>query len=184
MTTIIIDREKGLVVSDSRGTQEEENKYICWTPLPKIKTKKVKTVYDDTQKIFTVGKHVITGCGSLTLLKMMVDRIVNEDYHTPKKVYFQCDFDLSKTNVYVSKRVLGRVRTLKYILIPTKIPCTGYYSVKVDKIPQYSSFTVDGSGKQFAMGALYGNGQSAWGAINAAKEFDEGSGGDTQMVYL
>lgn len=55
MTTVIVNRKEGKVYSDSRGTN---------TNISGVFNKKEEYTFSKVTKIFSVHKHIITGCGS------------------------------------------------------------------------------------------------------------------------
>lgn len=50
MTTVIVDRLRGEVLSDSRGTETKISSEVSWLPYPKRKTKAEDIIHDDTKK--------------------------------------------------------------------------------------------------------------------------------------
>ncbi len=179
MTTVIVDRIKGEVLSDSRGTQTVTSTEISWFKR-KVKTENI--IHDDTQKIFRLGKTVITGSGSLVLLEEIVDRFKLYQYHTPKSFWINCDMGLSNTTVLVNKKFQGKVKTVKLSLKPKRF-FGNWIKVTVDKTFPDTAYTVTGSGHQYATGALE-VGSDPYTALEAAKKYDIYSGGETQKEVL
>ena len=181
MTTIVIDRKKRLVASDSRCTNTTKGKLkISWRG---VKFTEEEEFYEDnTQKVFKVGSTVITGCGSLSILYTIVSRFKIGKIVTPTTLFMRSDYELGFTKVYVNKVVGGKMYTLNLVIDSYNLPFC-----KMLKISK--NFDADegrmssGSGGEFAMGVLY-QGGGVEDAIECAKVFDDNSGGDMQVVYL
>lgn len=180
MTTIVIDVQNCKVYSDSRGTQSDEKFSIknfgCVTE---------ESYNDTTKKIFKVGNHVITGCGSLDLLTKIVGDCQRGNFHTPENFYVKSKFDFNKTKVYICKKVNGKLSGVKLYLTPKRIPLTNMVKVKIVKevLDQDCLFYTDGSGYQYASGAVQAK-ATPKEAVNIAIKFDKYSGGEIQEVSL
>ncbi len=179
MTTVIIDRIKGEVLSDSRGTQTVTSTEISWFKR-KVKTENI--IHDDTKKVFRLGKTVITGSGSLRLLEEMVDRFKLYQYHTPKSFWINCDMDLNNTTVLVNKKFQGKVKTVEFELKPKRF-FGNWIRVTVDKTFPDDDYIIIGSGRQYATGALE-VGSNPEHALEVSKKYDIYSGGETQKEVL
>jgi hypothetical protein len=152
MTTLIIDREEGVVVSDSRGTLENEISNFKFLPYPHIK-RETQKAYLTVQKVFEVNNHVIVGCGSLSILKFFVHKVKMYNFNFDSVYYYKFDHDLDGTNVYISKRTAGKVHTLTLIVEPIKLGF-GWYKLKVTKSVHINRYTIAGSGRHLAIGAV------------------------------
>ncbi len=179
MTTVIVDRIKGEVLSDSRGTQTVTSTEISWFKR-KVKTENI--IHDDTKKVFRLGKTVITGSGSLRLLEEMVDRFKLYQYHTPKSFWINCDMDLNNTTVLVNKKFQGKVKTVELSLKPKRL-FGNWTKITVAKTFIDSDYTIIGSGQKYATGALE-VGSDPYTALGVAKKYDIYSGGETQKEVL
>ena len=174
MTTVIVDRKKGKVYSDSRLTS---------TNMSGIFKTKEEYTYSRTNKIFSVHKHIITGCGSLRVLYEVVER-----FHTkkmlPNTIYFRCDNDCDDTCVLVTKRTLDRIYTASYDLSVKNLPF-GWKCVKVDKdfIGEDFNCSVRGSGMELAIGALE-QGAMPEEAIKIASKHDMYTDDDIQIYDI
>lgn len=179
MTTVIVDRIKSEVLSDSRGTQTVTSTEISWFKR-KVKTENI--IHDDTQKVFRLGKTVIAGSGSLRLLEEMVDRFKLYQYHTPKSFWLNCDMELDYTTVLVNKKFQGKVKTVNLSLKPKRV-FGNWIKITVDKTFPDTDYTIIGSGHQYASGALE-VGSNPEHALEVSKKYDIYSGGETQKEFL
>ncbi|CAL9979918.1 peptidase HslV family [Vibrio phage F99] len=182
MTTVIVDRLRGEVLSDSRGTETKISSEVSWLPYPKRKTKTENIIHDDTKKVFRLGKTVITGSGSLQLLLEVVDRFKSYQYFTPDHFWMKTPLDMDNTTVLVNKKYNGKVRTVQLDLTPKRIYGI-WVRVKVTKHYPDTAYTIIGSGRQYATGAVE-VGSFPEEAINVAKKYDTYSGGETQKEVL
>ncbi|AGH31993.1 peptidase HslV family [Vibrio phage PWH3a-P1] len=181
MTTLIIDRENGIVVSDSRGTIEKETLSLKLLPYPCVKRKKDKT-HLTVQKIFEVNNHVIVGCGSLDVLELFVHKVKMHNFHFDNTYYYKFDHDVDSTNVYINKRTAGKVYTLTLKIEPVKLGF-GWYKLKIEKEFPDKQYTVAGSGRHLATGAVEAGG-SIIECIKIAAKHDNYTDDDIQMVTL
>lgn len=182
MTTVIIDRKRGVVLSDSRGTEEKTQTEISWLPYPKRKVKDSYVVYDNIQKVFRVGKTVITGTGALTLLEEIVQRFKLYQYYTPKTLWVKSEFDLSDTLIFINKVFDGKMKTLRLELSAKRF-LGEWQRVSVIKSYPATDYTFAGSGHQYATGAMEA-GATPERALEVAKTCDQYSGGATQREVL
>lgn len=162
MTTVIVDRKRGKVYSDSRATH---------TNISGIFKNKEEHTYSKTTKIFSIHRHVITGCGSLRVLHEVVDRF-HKSKHLPDTFYFRDKQDCDNTCVLVTKRSSGDVYTVMYNLSVSNL-LEGWKRVKVDKdfIGEDFNCSVRGSGMELAIGALE-QGATPEEAIKIASKHD------------
>lgn len=179
MTTVIIDREKGTISTDSRGTIT--NKIKVKGSL--FKQKEEKEYLDNTTKIFKVDNTIICGCGSLCLLKHIVTLFTEDCIILPKYSIMHSKYDLSETNVYITKRTLSKCYTIRLELKATKILGLNYQIVKLRKYLIEVSHTFAGSGWEFAAGA-YNVKKDPIEAITIASKFDDYTGGYIQQVNI
>lgn len=172
MTTVIVDRKDGKVYSDSRGTN---------TSISGVFNKKEEYTFSKVTKIFSVHKHIITGCGSLELLEKVV-----ELFRTDKKLgstfYFRSEYDIDYTEVLVNKRTLGHNYTVNYRLKPKNLPLNWVkVSVEREFLTEEVNVSIRGSGMQLAMGAME-QGATPEEAIKIAAKHDMYTG-DTIQCY-
>lgn len=185
MTTIVIDIVKGIVYSDSRGTQKENVFTISWRG---IKKKEVTSYQDNIKKTFKYKNgHVVTGTGSLELLHKVCSFVEDRLSIVDKKSFFmKSKFELQETHVYVCKSTLGNNYVVRYELTPYNLLANLIY-VKIKRRiykEEGGRWICDGSGKRWAEGSLFvcGDPNRALKALAASKNFDEYSGGVTQEV--
>jgi len=181
MTTLIIDRKLGLVVSDSRGTQENEISSWKFLPFPHIEKTTTKD-YLTVQKIYEFNNHVIVGCGSLALLEMFAYQIKLFNFHFDKVYYRRFEYDLDRTTVYINKRTLGKVYTLSLSIEPVKLGF-GWYKLKVTKNTHDKRYTFNGSGRQYALGARE-DGKTLQECVKITAKYDVYTDDDIQEVWL
>lgn len=191
MTTIIIDRVNKRVISDSRGTETKVSGFI--------RTKVEEVVHDNIQKIFTVNKHVLTGCGTLGLILTFKTRIQKNKLYTPKCILATGAYEPDTTNVYINKikgsvkdRFLkygfnvGTMYTLKVTLTPV---CSlfGVHLIRCRKKVVADFVTFDGSGSRYAEGIWNhksGTDKDLVGIMETCIKCDKGSGGEIQIKDL
>ena len=181
MTTLIIDREEGLIVSDSRGTQENEIASWKLLPFPRLE-RTISKDYLTVQKIYEFNNHVIVGCGSLTLLEMFAYQVKLYDFHFDNVYFRKFEHDVSNTTVYINKRALGDVHTLELKIKPTKIGF-GWYKLKVLKAVMKKRYTFNGSGRELALGACEA-GKDLFESIRIAAKYDNYTDSNIQEVRL
>lgn len=125
---------------------------------------------------------MITGSGSLQLLLEMVDRFKAYQYFTPEHFWMKTPLDMGSTTVLVNKKFNGKVKTLQLDLVPVRV-FGKWVRVKVTKRYPDTAYTIIGSGRQYATGAVE-VGSFPEEAINVAKKYDTYSGGETQKEVL
>lgn len=184
MTTIVINRDKGIISSDSRCTYTESSRHFeIKNYLPRFNYKSKTTHEDNTTKIFKVGSVVVCGCGSLLLLQETVNNLFNWGSKIPKRFYVKDSYNLSGTNVYLTKRTMGKVYTILLELKATKILWTNYQVVTITKDIANTNYTMNGSGWRFAAGAVQ-SGKDDKEAIEIAMKFDNNTGGEVKQVFV
>ena len=82
----------------------------------------------------------------------------------------------------VNKKVQGKVKTIQLSLKPKRF-FGNWIKVSVDKTFPTTSYTIIGSGHQYATGALE-VGSDPDNALEVAKKYDIYSGGETQKEVL
>lgn len=181
MTTLIIDREEGLVLSDSRGTQENEIASWKLLPFPRLERTITKD-YLIVQKIYEFNNHVIVGCGSLSVLELFAQKVKLYNFHFDNVYFHKFEHEVSDTTVYINKRTLGDVHTLELKIKPTKIGF-GWYKLNVVKVVQKKRYTFNGSGKELALGA-YEAGKDLFESIKITAKYDNYTDSNIQEVRL
>lgn len=188
MTTIIIDRVNKRVIADSRGTETKVSGFI--------RTKVEEVIHDKIQKIFTVGRHTLTGCGSLGIIHEFETRLQKGKFYTPKYILAKGNYEPLPTNVYINK-VRGSVkdRSLRH-----NIDIDTMHTLKVNLTPVCSIFrvhllrcskkiitdfvTFDGSGCRYAKGVwnhTSGTDKDLVGIMETCIKCDKGSGGEIKI---
>lgn len=174
MTTVIVDRKRGAVYSDSRGTNTEVSGTF---------RKREEYTYCKVNKISRVHGHVIAGCGSLNVLNKVVERF-HKEKRLPDTFYFKDKYDLGETYVLVTKETLGKCYTVEYNLTVTNL-LLGWKRVKVSKtfIGEDKKYSVKGSGMLLAIGALE-QGATTEEAIKIASKHDMYTDNDVKAVWV
>ena len=165
----------------------DKNKKFCKSNTETI-------LHEGTQKIFEVDGHVITGAGSLEVLRDIVETFKTTKC-LPDKITRTYEYTPSCTEVVVCKvnKMTGLLTTVQYDLTPTnfrkvrnnlfgKVKC----DIKVEKhinsgVDLGTAYNLQGSGSALACGSLH-TGQDPIKAMEAAKKFDEFSGGATIVM--
>lgn len=184
MTTIVINQETGLISSDSRGTTTNTHFQIKLKYCLPVRHQYTTTFKrDNITKIFKAGNVVISGTGDLSILKHLVNHLENNEGKIPDQLQMHRNFDMSDTAVYIIKRVLGKVRTIKLEITPKKRIFSNTWKLNIVKSVQKDKIIVDGSGWRFATGALSA-GSNEITSIEIAAKHDDGTGGLIQQVYI
>ena len=189
MTTIIIDRESGIVATDSRCSAIQINKKYKHSfkyPFISKKTISKKINNDKYNKIFKLKNgDVFTACGSVLIIDIVKNDLEKKGLNCFKNFkIIKADERPSRSQVFIINKDKNKdIKVAIFEINIFKIPFTNFYKLNYTRLYNDSTYLMAGSGGKHALN-YFDKGLDPVQALFFAINDDEFSGGMMQVLNL